>query len=163
MPLRKVGSRFCRSFELWGPRFEIDFCWSGSDSELFPVPFRVYSWRLCTSDQELQTDTMPRESEANLPPTNEGYGTKEYWCVSGMVWLMVGTSGMQSERGLLDVWSNSSEPPATNFDWFLSPTYLLPMFEELTRELGKETRILMLGCGNSQLGEVVCVLACLVP
>jgi hypothetical protein len=24
---------------------------------------------------------MPRSAEANLPPTNEGYGTKEYWWV----------------------------------------------------------------------------------
>jgi hypothetical protein len=24
---------------------------------------------------------MPSHIEENLPPTNEGYGTKDYWCV----------------------------------------------------------------------------------
>lgn len=26
---------------------------------------------------------MPSKIEENLPPTNEGYGTKEYWSVDG--------------------------------------------------------------------------------
>lgn len=49
----------------------------------------------------------------------------------------------------------SSEGPDHNFDWFLNADYLLPIFEELTADLGKETRILMLGCGNSQLSEAM--------
>jgi hypothetical protein len=53
----------------------------------------------------------------------------------------------------------SSEDPGTTFDWFLTPTYLLPFLEELTSEetggQGKATRALMLGCGNSALGEAV--------
>ena len=51
----------------------------------------------------------------------------------------------------------TNEAPETTFDWFLSPTYLLPFIEELleTAGLGKEARVLMLGCGNSALGEVV--------
>nr|XP_018265602.1 uncharacterized protein I303_01972 [Kwoniella dejecticola CBS 10117]OBR87760.1 hypothetical protein I303_01972 [Kwoniella dejecticola CBS 10117] len=78
---------------------------------------------------------MPSSAEANLPPTNEGYGTHEY-----------------------------CEADGTTFDWFLSPTYLLPLFEQLTsssgndnngKGKGKETRILTLGCGNSALGEVL--------
>jgi hypothetical protein len=43
----------------------------------------------------------------------------------------------------------------TSFDWFLNPTYLLPLLEELTAELGRKARVLMLGCGNSRLSEVV--------
>ncbi|WVQ81672.1 hypothetical protein IAT38_003797 [Cryptococcus sp. DSM 104549] len=76
---------------------------------------------------------MPSQAEANLPPTNEGYGTHEY-----------------------------CEADGTSFDWFLHPTYLLPLFEELTSDItsasggkGKDARILMLGCGNSALGEVM--------
>jgi hypothetical protein len=44
-----------------------------------------------------------------------------------------------------------------SFDWFLSPEYLLPFIEQTLREaaMGKEARILMLGCGNSSLSEVV--------
>lgn len=45
--------------------------------------------------------------------------------------------------------------PETHFDWFLKPDYLLPIFEEITKEHGKETRMLMLGCGNSLLSEVL--------
>jgi hypothetical protein len=43
------------------------------------------------------------------------------------------------------------------FDWFLSPEYILPFIEEILKEagIGKEARVLMLGCGNSSLGEVV--------
>lgn len=48
-----------------------------------------------------------------------------------------------------------SEGPEMTFDWFLSPMYLLPLLEELTATRGKETRILMLGCGNSGLSEIV--------
>ncbi|KAL1406245.1 hypothetical protein Q8F55_007939 [Vanrija albida] len=69
---------------------------------------------------------MPRPEEANLPATNEGYGTREY-----------------------------CEGPDHNFDWFLNADYLLPIFEELTADFGKDTRILMLGCGNSQLSEAM--------
>ncbi|WVF69944.1 hypothetical protein IAT40_004729 [Kwoniella sp. CBS 6097] len=109
---------------------------------------------------------MPSSVEANLPPTNEGYGTHEYW----------------EER-------YAKEADGTTFDWFLSPNYLLPLFEELTSDIepvpkasrsgsttpegnegsanvpisgngkgkgkGKGTRMLMLGCGNSALGEVL--------
>ncbi|WVQ97977.1 hypothetical protein IAU59_005097 [Kwoniella sp. CBS 9459] len=111
---------------------------------------------------------MPSSVEANLPPTNEGYGTHEYW----------------EER-------YAKEADGTTFDWFLSPSYLLPLFEELTVDIeprpnpsssssrtaqtdpteteteisastdangkgkGKGTRMLMLGCGNSALGEVL--------
>lgn len=45
--------------------------------------------------------------------------------------------------------------PLGSFDWFLSPAYLLPLFEELTAETGKAARVLMLGCGNSELSEAV--------
>ncbi|WVR04582.1 hypothetical protein IAU60_001590 [Kwoniella sp. DSM 27419] len=80
---------------------------------------------------------MPSNAEVNLPPTNEGYGTHEY-----------------------------CEADGTTFDWFLTPSYLLPLFEELTSDIssasgsvekgkGKDARILMLGCGNSALGEVL--------
>jgi hypothetical protein len=52
-----------------------------------------------------------------------------------------------------------SEAPETTFDWFLSPTYLLPFLSDLLSEAGledpKDARILMLGCGNSALGEVM--------
>ncbi|OCF37401.1 hypothetical protein I316_00522 [Kwoniella heveanensis BCC8398] len=108
---------------------------------------------------------MPSSAEANLPPTNEGYGTHEYW----------------EER-------YAKEADGTTFDWFLSPSYLLPLFEELTADIdprssataissssqrggvdgsaiagdmgeakgkGNGTRMLMLGCGNSALGEVL--------
>ncbi|ODO07656.1 hypothetical protein L198_01237 [Cryptococcus wingfieldii CBS 7118] len=81
---------------------------------------------------------MPRESEANLPPTNEGYGTQEYW-----------------EKRY------AAEDDGRTFDWFLSPTYLIPFFTQLTSNIpsagkdGKDARILMLGCGNSALGEVL--------
>jgi hypothetical protein len=27
-------------------------------------------------------DKMPSEVEKNLPATNEGYGTQEYWCAA---------------------------------------------------------------------------------
>ncbi|WVQ69170.1 uncharacterized protein L199_007386 [Kwoniella botswanensis] len=86
---------------------------------------------------------MSSNVEANLPPTNEGYGTHEYW----------------EQR-------YANEADGRTFDWFLSPTYLLPLFEELTsiststnnvkgKGKGKDTRILTLGCGNSALGEVL--------
>ncbi|WWD00496.1 hypothetical protein V866_007412 [Kwoniella sp. B9012] len=86
---------------------------------------------------------MSSSVEANLPPTNEGYGTHEYW----------------EQR-------YANEADGRTFDWFLSPTYLLPLFEELTsiststnnvkgKGKGKDTRILTLGCGNSALGEVL--------
>jgi hypothetical protein len=52
-----------------------------------------------------------------------------------------------------------SEDPGTTFDWFLTPNYLLPFLEELTSEeagaQGKASKSLMLGCGNSALGEGV--------
>lgn len=49
------------------------------------------------------------------------------------------------------------ESDGRTFDWFLSPSYLVPFFEELTADIdaGKDARILMLGCGNSALGEVL--------
>nr|XP_019005223.1 uncharacterized protein I203_02069 [Kwoniella mangroviensis CBS 8507]OCF68684.1 hypothetical protein I203_02069 [Kwoniella mangroviensis CBS 8507] len=84
---------------------------------------------------------MSSSVEANLPPTNEGYGTHEYW----------------EQR-------YANEADGRTFDWFLSPTYLLPLFDELTsistsdvkgKGKGKDTRILTLGCGNSALGEVL--------
>ncbi|OXB33709.1 hypothetical protein J007_06636 [Cryptococcus neoformans] len=77
---------------------------------------------------------MRSNIEANLPPTNEGYGTHEYW----------------EER-------YAKESDGRTFDWFLSPSYLIPFFEELTADIdaGKDARILMLGCGNSALGEVL--------
>ena len=46
------------------------------------------------------------------------------------------------------------ETPGTSFDWFLSPEYLLPFIEELRAD--RAARVLMLGCGNSRLSEVVC-------
>lgn len=46
--------------------------------------------------------------------------------------------------------------PEKHFDWFLKADFLLPIFDELTADAGgKEARILMLGCGNSRLGEVM--------
>lgn len=53
--------------------------------------------------------------------------------------------------------TDDREGPEHNFDWFLKPDYLLPIFEELTKDMkaGKDARILMLGCGNSQLSEVM--------
>jgi len=48
-----------------------------------------------------------------------------------------------------------SEGPEVTFDWFLTPEYLLPFMKEITGELGYDARVLMLGCGNSALGEVV--------
>lgn len=42
------------------------------------------SWLVLVGFEYLPTtllETMPREIEKNLPATNEGYGTKEYWCV----------------------------------------------------------------------------------
>ncbi|KIR57496.1 hypothetical protein I314_06732 [Cryptococcus bacillisporus CA1873] len=77
---------------------------------------------------------MHSNIEANLPPTNEGYGTHEYW-----------------EKRY------AKESDGRTFDWFLSPSYLIPFFEELTADIdiGKDARILMLGCGNSALGEVL--------
>lgn len=77
---------------------------------------------------------MHSNIEANLPPTNEGYGTHEYW-----------------EKRY------AKESDGRTFDWFLSPSYLIPFFEELTADIdiSKDARILMLGCGNSALGEVL--------
>ena len=49
----------------------------------------------------------------------------------------------------------TSEAPGTSFDWFLSPEYLLPIMKDVCGELGTSARILMLGCGNSGLSEVV--------
>ncbi|KAK4683701.1 hypothetical protein P7C73_g6532, partial [Tremellales sp. Uapishka_1] len=86
------------------------------------------------------------QAAANLPPTNEGYGTKEYCDIQ---------SRSESPIPRTSAHERQSEPPETNFDWFLSPSYLLPTFEALTVERGKDARILMLGCGNSQLGEVM--------
>jgi hypothetical protein len=48
--------------------------------------------------------------------------------------------------------SLSREGAETTFDWFLKPSYLIPILEPYMPK-GKETRILMLGCGNSTLGE----------
>jgi len=45
-----------------------------------------------------------------------------------------------------------SEGSETTFDWFLKPSYLIPLLEPFLPK-GKATRILMLGCGNSTLGE----------
>jgi hypothetical protein len=42
----------------------------------------------------------------------------------------------------------------TTFDWFLKPSYLIPILEPYMSK-GKESKILMLGCGNSTLGEEV--------
>lgn len=50
-----------------------------------------------------------------------------------------------------------SEGQDSSFDWFLQPEYLLPLLEPYLLECGKgkDVRVLMLGCGNSLLGEVV--------
>jgi predicted TPR repeat methyltransferase len=50
-----------------------------------------------------------------------------------------------------------SEGQGSSFDWFLQPEYLLPLLEPYLLECGKgkDVRVLMLGCGNSLLGEVV--------
>ncbi|KAL7418997.1 hypothetical protein Q5752_006681 [Cryptotrichosporon argae] len=73
-------------------------------------------------------ERIPHGVEVGLPPTNEGYGTQEYW-----------------EKRY------TTEPEGTSFDWFLSPEYLLSFFAAVD----KSARILMLGCGNSRLGEVM--------
>ncbi|EJT45104.1 hypothetical protein A1Q2_05153 [Trichosporon asahii var. asahii CBS 8904] len=88
-----------------------------------------------------------RKVEENLPATNEGYGTREY-CGTRRAW--------RNSCGCWEV-ADDSEGPEHNFDWFLKPDYLLPIFEELTADIkvGKDARILMLGCGNSQLSEVM--------
>lgn len=69
---------------------------------------------------------------------------------------------MQHAKTEVDVFCNelmSSEAPETTFDWFLSPAYLLPFLSDLLSQAGLEdptqARILMLGCGNSALGEVM--------
>ncbi|TCD69131.1 hypothetical protein EIP91_008607 [Steccherinum ochraceum] len=64
----------------------------------------------------------------NLPDTNEGYGTKEYW----------------DER-------YSKESEDDSFDWFKTYSDIAPIIRELVPS--KEARILMLGCGNSKLSE----------
>ncbi|KAJ9114000.1 hypothetical protein QFC22_005818 [Naganishia vaughanmartiniae] len=48
-----------------------------------------------------------------------------------------------------------SEGQDSSFDWFLQPEYLLPILEPYLHECGKgkDVRVLMLGCGNSLLGE----------
>ncbi|GMK57841.1 hypothetical protein CspeluHIS016_0406750 [Cutaneotrichosporon spelunceum] len=70
-------------------------------------------------------------STDNLPETNEGYGTREYW-----------------EKRY------AAEPEGYHFDWILKPDYLLGLVRDIT---GGQTdvRILMLGCGNSLLSEVL--------
>ncbi|GHJ90055.1 hypothetical protein NliqN6_6457 [Naganishia liquefaciens] len=69
-----------------------------------------------------------------LPEDNTGYGTQEYW-----------------EKRY------ASEGQDSSFDWFLQPEYLLPLLEPYLLECGKgkDVRVLMLGCGNSLLGEVM--------
>lgn len=83
-------------------------------------------------------------STDNLPETNEGYGTREYWCVRG-------------RRGRADDRERryAAEPEGHHFDWILKPDYLLGLVRELTTERGTDTRMLMLGCGNSLLSEVL--------
>lgn len=63
-------------------------------------------------------------------------------------------STMHTSRLMIDPFS---EGPEVSFDWFLSPEYLLPFIEETLEkaEIGKEARVLMLGCGNSSLSEYV--------
>ncbi|KAJ9104978.1 hypothetical protein QFC20_004417 [Naganishia adeliensis] len=69
-----------------------------------------------------------------LPESNAGYGTRQYW----------------EQR-------YASEDQDSSFDWFLQPEYLLPLLEPYLHECGKgkDVRVLMLGCGNSLLGEVM--------
>jgi hypothetical protein len=74
--------------------------------------------------------------------------------------LTTGSNGTRRAwRNSCGCWevADDSEGPEHNFDWFLKPDYLLPIFEELTADIkvGKDARILMLGCGNSQLSEVM--------
>ncbi|ORX38853.1 S-adenosyl-L-methionine-dependent methyltransferase [Kockovaella imperatae] len=75
---------------------------------------------------------MPSKAEENLPATNEGYGTREYW----------------EQR-------YTNEAPDTTFDWFLTPSYLIPIIREQTQDIGTSARVLMLGCGNSALSEAM--------
>ncbi|KAF8074922.1 S-adenosyl-L-methionine-dependent methyltransferase [Lyophyllum atratum] len=65
----------------------------------------------------------------NLPAKNEEYGIKEYW----------------DHR-----YKQEAEEDA-HFDWFKSYADLAPFIRDLIPD--KESRILMLGCGNSQLSE----------
>ncbi|CDZ97181.1 Predicted spermine/spermidine synthase [Phaffia rhodozyma] len=65
-----------------------------------------------------------------LPDQNSSYGTQEYW---------------DKRYG--------TEAPETAFDWFLKPEQCLPLMRDLIPS--KESRILMLGCGNSALGEAM--------
>jgi hypothetical protein len=58
----------------------------------------------------------------------------------------------QFRHRLKSIESFSSEGAETTFDWFLKPSYLIPLLEPFLPK-GKSTRILMLGCGNSTLGE----------
>ncbi|EIW71333.1 hypothetical protein TREMEDRAFT_37747 [Tremella mesenterica DSM 1558] len=73
---------------------------------------------------------MPSKATEGLPDDNEGYGTRKYW----------------EHR-------YTSEKQGTTFDWFLTPEYLLPFVSDLYPS--KESRVLMLGCGNSRLSEVM--------
>lgn len=67
--------------------------------------------------------------------------------------MSIGTCTREPPDGREKRYTNE---PEKHFDWFLKPDYLLPIFEKLTADAGgKEARILMLGCGNSMLGEVM--------
>ncbi|TEB36742.1 S-adenosyl-L-methionine-dependent methyltransferase [Coprinellus micaceus] len=66
-------------------------------------------------------------SAKNLPKKNEEYGTKEYW----------------NHR--------YSQEADDDFDWFKSYADLAPIMHDLIPD--KNSRILMLGCGNSRLSE----------
>ncbi|KAL7409911.1 S-adenosyl-L-methionine-dependent methyltransferase [Mrakia frigida] len=65
-----------------------------------------------------------------LPDSNDAYLRQEYW----------------EER-------YKKESNETHFDWCLRPDILLPLMRELIPS--KDSRILMLGCGNSLLSEVM--------
>lgn len=101
-----------------------------------------------------------------LPEDNTGYGTREYWCVPP--WrrfildtdLALGknaTKGTPHHHSLSILTPPHSEGQDSSFDWFLQPEYLVPLLEPYLLECGKgkDVRVLMLGCGNSLLGEVV--------
>jgi EEF1A lysine methyltransferase 4 len=67
---------------------------------------------------------MAREDE----PRNEEFQTREYW----------------DKR-------YASEPAEEDFDWFKTYAELKNIFDEIIQPQGKNSKILMLGCGNSTL------------
>lgn len=69
LAIRAYRGRYCSSI----PRASLGDQTSGQTSE-------VCSTILTFGLLELEpSNTMPSKAEENLPPTNEGYGTKEYW------------------------------------------------------------------------------------